>query len=150
MPPTPGQPTKEPMLIPLAIGLVSPDGRDLPLRLAGGASLKRGAVTIMRHLFVVIRSHGTSWDRSRPLEMQEGWKAHAQFMNALAAEHFVVVGGPMKGTEDTLLIIGAKSEEEIRRRLSKDPWGEDMLKISRIGPWSLRLGEHRLAAEASD
>jgi aminopeptidase N len=30
-PPTPGQPTKEPLVIPLAIGLVGADGRDLPL-----------------------------------------------------------------------------------------------------------------------
>ena len=34
-PPTPGQPVKLPMHIPLAIGLIGPDGRDLPLRLAG-------------------------------------------------------------------------------------------------------------------
>ncbi len=30
--PTPGQPTKEPMLIPLGLGLVGKDGRDLPLK----------------------------------------------------------------------------------------------------------------------
>ena len=36
MPPTPGQPSKEPMVIPLAIGLVGRDGRDLPLKLADG------------------------------------------------------------------------------------------------------------------
>jgi aminopeptidase N len=34
VPPTPGQPTKEPMVIPLAIGLIGRDGRDLPLDLA--------------------------------------------------------------------------------------------------------------------
>jgi len=34
-PPTPGQPEKEPFHIPLAIGLVGPDGADLPLRLEG-------------------------------------------------------------------------------------------------------------------
>ena len=33
VPPTPGQPSKEPMVIPLAIGLVGRDGRDLPLKL---------------------------------------------------------------------------------------------------------------------
>ena len=38
VPPTPGQPIKEPMVIPLAIGLVGRDGRDLPLKLAGGRS----------------------------------------------------------------------------------------------------------------
>jgi aminopeptidase N len=34
-PPTPGQPVKEPFLIPLAVGLLGEDGRDLPLQLAG-------------------------------------------------------------------------------------------------------------------
>ena len=32
IPPTPGQPTKEPMVIPLSLGLVGRDGRDLPLK----------------------------------------------------------------------------------------------------------------------
>jgi aminopeptidase N len=31
VPPTPGQPAKEPMVVPLALGLVGSDGRDLPL-----------------------------------------------------------------------------------------------------------------------
>lgn len=34
-PPTPGQPVKLPFLIPLRIGLVGPDGADLPMRLDG-------------------------------------------------------------------------------------------------------------------
>ncbi len=34
-PATPGQPEKQPFHIPLALGLIGPDGRDLPLRLAG-------------------------------------------------------------------------------------------------------------------
>jgi len=37
VPPTPGQPTKKPMHIPLAVGLLGPDGADLPLRLKGEA-----------------------------------------------------------------------------------------------------------------
>ncbi|MCL4764169.1 MAG: DUF3458 domain-containing protein, partial [Burkholderiales bacterium] len=32
--PSPGQPAKQPFHVPLAVGLVGPDGRDLPLRLA--------------------------------------------------------------------------------------------------------------------
>jgi aminopeptidase N len=36
-PPTPGQPPKLPLHIPLAVGLVGADGRDLPVRLAGEA-----------------------------------------------------------------------------------------------------------------
>lgn len=79
--------------------------------------------------------------------MQHGWGAHADFMNALAAEGFVVVGGPLDGTRDALLVITAESEAEIEARLRDDPWGTDMLKIARIAPWSLRLGDWRLAVD---
>jgi aminopeptidase N len=46
VPPTPGQPVKEPMTIPLALGLVAPDGRDLPLVRENGAPVERGVLTI--------------------------------------------------------------------------------------------------------
>jgi len=42
VPPTPGQLTKEPMVIPLALGLVGKDGRDLPLTPASGGQIERG------------------------------------------------------------------------------------------------------------
>jgi aminopeptidase N len=48
VPPTPGQPVKEPMTIPLALGLVGPDGRDVPLKLDGGAPIERGVLTIAK------------------------------------------------------------------------------------------------------
>ncbi|NYZ14316.1 aminopeptidase N [Azospirillum sp. RWY-5-1] len=38
VPPTPGQPDKMPMHMPLVTGLLGPDGKDLPLRLAGEAA----------------------------------------------------------------------------------------------------------------
>ncbi|PZP25597.1 aminopeptidase N [Pseudomonas kuykendallii] len=37
-PPTPGQPTKEPFVIPMALGLLDAQGNDLPLRLDGEAA----------------------------------------------------------------------------------------------------------------
>ena len=48
VPPTPGQPTKEPMAIPLAIGLVGRDGRDLPLKLRDGRTIERGVLTLTK------------------------------------------------------------------------------------------------------
>ena len=44
--PTPGQPTKEPMVIPLVTGLVGKDGNDLPLTLAGGEAVERGVLVL--------------------------------------------------------------------------------------------------------
>jgi aminopeptidase N len=46
VPPTPGQPVKEPMVIPLAIGLVGPDGRDMSLSLEDGRPVVRGVLTL--------------------------------------------------------------------------------------------------------
>ncbi len=46
IPPTPSQPTKEPMVIPLVTGLVGRDGRDLPLTLADGHKLERGLLVL--------------------------------------------------------------------------------------------------------
>jgi aminopeptidase N len=53
VPPTPGQPTKEPMVIPLTVGLVGRDGADLALAL-DGRPLARGVVELKEagHSFV--------------------------------------------------------------------------------------------------
>jgi uncharacterized protein YciI len=91
-------------------------------------------------LFAVTRSQAAAWERTRPLEAQRGWRAHADFMNALHKGGFVVIGGPLEGTPDTLLIIRAENAAEIRERLSKDPWGDDMLHLARVVPWDVRLG----------
>jgi aminopeptidase N len=46
VPPTPGQPVKEPMVIPLALGLMGRGGRDMSLSLDGGRPVVRGVVTL--------------------------------------------------------------------------------------------------------
>lgn len=95
----------------------------------------------MQQLFAVIRTRGPAWRDSQPLEGQVDWPAHASFMNALAKEGFVVLGGPLEGTADVLLIVRAGGSDEIRRRLAEDPWARnDLLRVTRVVPWTLRLG----------
>ncbi|HZP79683.1 MAG TPA: aminopeptidase N [Pseudolabrys sp.] len=48
VPPTPGQPVKEPMVIPLAIGLVGADGRDRKLIREDGTEVERGVLLITK------------------------------------------------------------------------------------------------------
>ena len=92
-------------------------------------------------LFATIRTRGPAWQSALPLERQAGWDAHASFMNALAREGFVVIGGPLEGTDDVLLIIRAGSPDEVRARLDPDPWTRNgLLRIKQISPWTLRLG----------
>ena len=44
--PTPNQPVKKPMVIPLRTGLVGKDGRDLPLILTNGKTVERGVLEL--------------------------------------------------------------------------------------------------------
>ena len=48
LPPTPGQPVKEPMTIPFAIGFLGPDGKDRPVTFADGSKLERGVLTLTK------------------------------------------------------------------------------------------------------
>jgi hypothetical protein len=62
-------------------------------------------------------------------------------MNSLAKEGFVVLGGPLEGTSDVLLVVRATTPDEVRSRLAEDPWAiKDLLRITRVAPWTLRLG----------
>jgi aminopeptidase N len=46
VPPTPGQPVKQPMAIPMALGLVGPDGKDMPLMLVDQRPIERGVLVL--------------------------------------------------------------------------------------------------------
>jgi uncharacterized protein YciI len=92
-------------------------------------------------LFAVIRTRGPRWSDAQPMEGQEDWRAHADFMNALVAQGFMVLGGPMLGTRDVLLIVRARDQAEVEARLAEDCWSvKDLLRTRQISPWWLRLG----------
>jgi uncharacterized protein YciI len=94
-----------------------------------------------QRLFLVTRTRGARWDDARPMEEQEDWRGHADFMNALAREGFIALGGPIDGTRETLLVVRASDETQIQTRLSADPWSRSqLLRVSEIRPWTLRLG----------
>jgi len=91
-------------------------------------------------VFAVIRTRGPAWQDGRRLEDQVDWPTHASFMNALAKEGFVILGGPLEGTPDVLLIVRADNADEVRTRLAEDPWADQLLRVTRVTPWTLRLG----------
>ena len=77
-PPTPGQPDKEPLLVPLAIGLVDAAGRDMRLQLKGetdaaGATTRVLELSQTSHTFTFVNV------RSRPLpSLNRGFAAPVQ------------------------------------------------------------------------
>jgi uncharacterized protein YciI len=69
------------------------------------------------------------------------WDAHAAFTDGLHAEGLVLLAGPLEGTPNVLVIVRANNAEEIRSRLSEDPWmRNDLLRISVVAPWTIRSG----------
>ncbi|HXC47124.1 MAG TPA: hypothetical protein VNU20_02450 [Candidatus Sulfotelmatobacter sp.] len=95
----------------------------------------------MSQLFVVTRTRGTRWNYARTLEEQDHWQTHAAFMNALVHEGFVLLGGPLEGTPDILLIVRTTHADHIMNRLADDPWSRNgLLRVAHVHPWTLRLG----------
>ncbi len=96
----------------------------------------------MKQLFAVMLVRGPTYQLGQPLESQVEWDAHAKFMDALVTDGLVKLGGPLEGTNQVLLIFRAESEDEIRQRLTPDPWHRmGLLQISQIMSWTLRLGK---------
>jgi uncharacterized cupin superfamily protein len=89
--------------------------------------------------FLVERAKGPAWDHSRGRREQTGWDEHAAFMDELAEEGFVVLGGPVgEGDgDDALLVVDADSEATVRARLADDPWPDDLLTVRSIRPWAV-------------
>ena len=68
----------------------------------------------MTMFHVVLLRSGPEWDPAKPLEEQSGWDEHAAFMDGLADEGFIVLGGPLADEHRTAHAVEAESEEEVR------------------------------------
>ena len=105
------------------------------------ASLHTGVTAMAENVFAVIRTRGPRWNHGQPLEGQEDWLPHADYMNELVADGFMLLGGPLEGTQDVLLIVRAVNEAEIEARLAADCWSiNGLLRTVSVHPWQLRLG----------
>ena len=118
------------------------------VRRATGATIDalgapRRAVESQVVYYVVLRRSGPQWDRSRPMEEQSGWPAHASFMDGLVDVGFVVLGGPLADELRVVLAVEADSEDAVRATLARDPWSGTHLLIDAIDPWTIRLDGRR-------
>lgn len=91
-------------------------------------------------MFAVRLERGGPWDWSRDLRQQDGWDAHAEFMESLVRDGFIVLGGPIGGEREILHAVDAPSEEVVRERLAQDNWHQNgMLTITSVEPWTILL-----------
>src|SRR5215208_6552873 len=97
----------------------------------------------MAMFHVVVLRDGPEWDRSQPLEGQSGWEEHAEFMDALVDDGFIVLGGPLADEHRVVHAVEADSEEAVRATLARDPWRDTHLRIDAIESWTIRLDGRR-------
>jgi len=82
VPPTPGQTVKEPMVIPLSLGLVGRNGHDLPLKSSTGEPMERDVVVLNKP---VARFEFVNIDEDPVISINRGFSAPIKLITDLAA-----------------------------------------------------------------
>ena len=78
--------------------------------------------------------------RVRPRREQDGWDAHAAFMDALVDDGVVVLGGPIGDGERSCSSSRRRTRREVEARFAPDPWlPAGILEIAAIERWTIWL-----------
>ena len=88
--------------------------------------------------FVVLRERGPAWDSARDMRAQDGWDEHAAFMEGLAEEGFILLGGVLEDGR-AMHVVEAESDEAVWEHFTADPWPEEMLNVASVTPWEILL-----------
>jgi uncharacterized protein YciI len=92
----------------------------------------------MKNTFVAISSAGPNRDSSKGTREQPFWDEHAEFIDKLVDEGFILMGGPLVDEGGALLIVNAADENEVREKIKNDPWYEQgILKLESIRHWQI-------------
>ena len=121
VPPTPGQPSKEPMVIPLAIGLVGRDGRDLPLKLSDGRTIERGVLTLTRPAETFV--FGDIGEPPVP-SLNRGFSAPIKLVANLSADDLQIPGRARRRRVQSLAGIADAGDASPARQRRKLACGE--------------------------
>lgn len=90
--------------------------------------------------YAVTLEQAEGWDDRLPRRQQKQWDEHAAFMDGLADDGFVILGGPLGDGRKVLLIFAAENEQEIATRLANDPWTPlRMLRTTAVERWEILL-----------
>ena len=97
----------------------------------------------MKNTFAVISSAGPNRDVSKGTREQPFWYEHAEFIDRLVAEGFILIGGPLVDEGGALLIFNAEDENEVRE-LKNDPWFEHgILKLQSVKRWQIFIDSRK-------
>lgn len=96
----------------------------------------------MTSTWIVVSGAGPAWAPGVAMREQAGWAEHATFMDRLAEDGFVVLGGALgvRGHRAMLVVRGA-DEPSVGARLAADPWrASGVLRLVELSSWDVLLG----------
>jgi uncharacterized protein YciI len=88
---------------------------------------------------VVLTRSGPEYDLAKALEEQSGFREHADYMDGLVDDGFLVLGGPLGDEYHTVHVVEAESEAAVRAAFAADPWSESHLRVDSVDRWTIRL-----------
>jgi hypothetical protein len=91
--------------------------------------------------FAAIVQRTERWNASLPADRQEGFAGHARFVAELESTGFVALAGLLHDTNEVLFIFHARDAQEVRQRMSRDPWQQDgHTRLIRVEEIHIRIG----------
>src|SRR5688572_28643209 len=92
----------------------------------------------MANLYLATSTAGPNRDLTRGTREQAYWDEHAEFIDGLVAEGFMVMGGPLVDEGGAMIVVKAESEADVRERLRDDPWYvHGVLRLERVRRWEI-------------
>lgn len=96
----------------------------------------------MKKSFVIYSAAGPNRDLAKGTREQAYWEQHATFIDALVADGFIRIGGPLPDEHGAMLVVNAASEAEVRDRMRNDPWYVNgILRLVTIKRWEIFIDE---------
>jgi uncharacterized protein len=93
-------------------------------------------------LYVVVSTAGDRRDLSISTREQPFWDEHAEFIDALVADGFIVLGGPFPDEGGAMIVVRAESEADVHARLEPDPWyRNNILRLAGVHRWDMFIQE---------
>jgi uncharacterized protein YciI len=99
-------------------------------------------LAFMDNTYLIISRAGARRDLSLGSREQPFWDEHAAYIDALVAEGFIMMGGPLVDEGGALLIVRASDEDAVREKVRHDPWYEhDILRLESIARWEIFIDQ---------
>src|SRR3954454_9922511 len=97
-----------------------------------------------KNTYVLLSSAGPNRDLTKGSREQRFWDEHAEFIDNLTDEGFILLGGPLVDEGGALLVVHAADEHEIREKVKNDPWYvNDIFNLQSIKRWEIFIDNRR-------